>query len=125
MTTPELLGLAEIADLYGVSKNSANAWTRRHDFPQPITKLAMGPVWNRDQVVAWRRPVDQYEAKVTSPSGQVVATYYDRARCQTCEVNNTEPVQGTLWTDDEGQLRFVVQCTEGHRTRHYISLEDL
>lgn len=59
MTTQRLLGLAEISELYGVSKNTANSWTRQHDFPNPIVKLAMGPVWDHDQVSAWRPPADR------------------------------------------------------------------
>lgn len=65
MNKPKLLGLAEIADLYGISKTSANAWTRRHDFPNPITKLAMGPVWDQDEVIAWRSPIATFDQKLT------------------------------------------------------------
>jgi hypothetical protein len=47
-----LIGLAELAELYGVSKNTANTWARRHDWPSPVTNLKMGPVWDRDVVLA-------------------------------------------------------------------------
>lgn len=46
-----LIGLAELAELYGVSKNTANTWARRHDWPAPVATLKMGPVWDRDQIL--------------------------------------------------------------------------
>lgn len=57
MTThTDLLGLSEIAELYGVHRNTANNWSRQRDFPLPIAQLKMGPVWSREEVVAWKRP---------------------------------------------------------------------
>lgn len=123
MTTPKLLGLAEVADLYSISKNSANAWTRRHDFPAPIARLAMGPVWDRDAVVAWRPPVDNYSAAVTSPNGQVGATIAEQRQCTVCWIH-VDPTPGSLWTDMEGQLMFKSTCENGHESRHYISLKE-
>jgi predicted DNA-binding transcriptional regulator AlpA len=49
-----LIGLAELAELYGVSKNTANTWARRHSFPKPVASLKMGPVWDRDEVLKYR-----------------------------------------------------------------------
>jgi hypothetical protein len=81
MTTPQLLGLAEVAELYSISKNSANAWVRRHDFPAPVAKLAMGPVWDREQVLAWRRPVT--ETWVSSKDGRLKFAAPE-SRCEKC-----------------------------------------
>lgn len=58
-----LIGLAELAELYGVSKNTANTWARRHDWPSPVANLKMGPVWDRDVVLA-HRPLHRGEAQV-------------------------------------------------------------
>jgi predicted DNA-binding transcriptional regulator AlpA len=57
--TDQLLGLAELAELYGVTKATASNWSRRHTFPQPIQHLKMGPVWRHSDVVAWRTPGPQ------------------------------------------------------------------
>lgn len=59
-----LIGLAELAELYGVSKNTANTWARRHGFPAPVATLKMGPVWDRDEVVAWKTPASQQHFQV-------------------------------------------------------------
>jgi hypothetical protein len=50
----DLVGLAEIAEMAGVSRQAVTNWTARHDsFPQPLARLAAGPVWQRAAVAAW------------------------------------------------------------------------
>jgi hypothetical protein len=53
--SPELAGLAEIAELLDVTKNTAMKYSRRADFPQPIDRLASGPVWRRTSVERWAK----------------------------------------------------------------------
>lgn len=49
-----VVGLAEIADLLGVTRQRANQIVRDHaDFPEPIADLASGRVWHRPAVEAW------------------------------------------------------------------------
>ncbi|QIG79213.1 ParA family protein [Stakelama tenebrarum] len=49
-----LLGLAEISELLGVSKQAVANWrARRDDFPNPIATLKSGPVWSEDAVRSW------------------------------------------------------------------------
>jgi len=49
-----LLGLAEIADLAGVTKQAVSNWRMRYDdFPRPIQNLQSGPVWDRENIEAW------------------------------------------------------------------------
>jgi hypothetical protein len=50
-----LVGIAEIADLLGVTKNTAVKYTRRPDFPEPLDRLASGPVWSRQALDGWAR----------------------------------------------------------------------
>jgi chromosome partitioning protein len=51
-----LLGLAEVADLLGVSKQNVANWrARREDFPAPMANLKSGPVWSADSIMAWAR----------------------------------------------------------------------
>src|SRR4051812_5708759 len=49
----ELLGLAEAAELLGLSKPAAARRRKAADFPEPVTELACGPVWTRDQIVGY------------------------------------------------------------------------
>ena len=54
MTQLEFLGLSEVANLFGVSRQVVSNWrVRYHDFPQPMAELKSGPIWSRDNVVAW------------------------------------------------------------------------
>jgi len=44
---PQYVGVAEIAEILGVSKQRVYELRRRPDFPKPLVELAAGPVWNR------------------------------------------------------------------------------
>ncbi len=50
---PEIVGVAEIAAAYGVARNSAWRWTQRDDFPEPLARLATGPVWRWRDIEKW------------------------------------------------------------------------
>lgn len=49
----DLIGLTELAEVLGVSKNEANALRQRHGFPAPVHKLRMGPMWDKQQITDW------------------------------------------------------------------------
>ena len=49
----EFIGVAEIAEMLVVERNSAWRYTRRSDFPEPIARPASGPIWRRLDVEAW------------------------------------------------------------------------
>jgi predicted DNA-binding transcriptional regulator AlpA len=53
MSPQRLAGLAEVAELLGVTKRSASRYTRRPDFPEPLARLSSGPIWNAAEVEAW------------------------------------------------------------------------
>lgn len=67
---PRLAGVAEIAALAGVGRSRAGEISQRPDFPQPVQRLAMGPVWLEADVTEWlaiprkagRRPKNQQSA---------------------------------------------------------------
>jgi hypothetical protein len=48
--TPDLVGIAELAELVGVRRQRASVLARRPDFPEPLAELASGPVWDRRMV---------------------------------------------------------------------------
>lgn len=50
---PKLAGLAEIAGLAGVSRQRAGQLAAHPDFPEPVDRLAMGPVWLESDVKAF------------------------------------------------------------------------
>lgn len=53
--TGELVGLTEIAERFGVARNSAWRWSRRPDFPEPVARLTAGTVWNAADIDTWAR----------------------------------------------------------------------
>lgn len=55
MRIPPLAGLAEVAQILGVRKTTAARYTYREDFPQPVARLAMGPVWAVEDVEEWAK----------------------------------------------------------------------
>lgn len=53
-TELELIGLSEMADMFGVSKQVAANWRSRHqDFPSPVAELKSGSVWQKESIVSW------------------------------------------------------------------------
>lgn len=50
----QLVGIAEIAELFGVSRQAASNWRERHaDFPDPTASLKSGPVWELPCILTW------------------------------------------------------------------------
>jgi len=56
---PELVGVAELAEMLGVSKQRVSELANKASFPRPIVSLKAGPVWDRTSVgnflETWRR----------------------------------------------------------------------
>lgn len=49
-----LLGVAEIAEVLGVTKQTVSNWRSRDEgFPLPAADLKSGPVWLQDEIVSW------------------------------------------------------------------------
>jgi len=48
-----LAGIAEIADLLGVSRQRVTQLTKQDTFPEPLQRLRMGPVWKLSDIQAW------------------------------------------------------------------------
>jgi hypothetical protein len=51
----DLVGVTEIGDLLGVSRQRADQLTRLEGFPEPIGAIAAGRIWRRVDVEAWAR----------------------------------------------------------------------
>jgi predicted DNA-binding transcriptional regulator AlpA len=56
ITPSRLVGLAEVAELFGVSKRTASRYAQRGDFPTPIARLRAGPIWLEEDVKGWGAP---------------------------------------------------------------------
>jgi len=83
---PKLAGLTEIAGLAGVSRQRAAQLAGHPDFPKPVDRLAMGPVWREADVTKFldtprkpgRKPKEKLMITKTWPcegSGGCGATY--------------------------------------------------
>jgi len=67
MPTNTLVGIAEVAELAGVTKQAVSNWRLRYDhFPRPIQDLQSGPIWNREQVLEWVKSFRGEETHVLS-----------------------------------------------------------
>lgn len=53
MTPDEVAGFAEVAQIFGVTKRTARKYVGHATFPEPLGRLASGPVWRRADVEAW------------------------------------------------------------------------
>lgn len=52
----DLVGVAEIAEMLGVTRQRVHAITKTHaDFPPPVAKLSAGRIWLRQDVERWNR----------------------------------------------------------------------
>lgn len=50
-----LMGVAEIAELLGLTRQRVHQLRQLDDFPEPFTTLAVGAVWDGDVVETWAR----------------------------------------------------------------------
>ena len=49
------MGLTEIGALLGVSRQRAHQLANSYGFPEPVARLAQGPVWETDAIESWAR----------------------------------------------------------------------
>ena len=55
LVAPELMGVAEIAELLGVSRQRVHQLTKVAGFPRPVAELSAGSIWEREAVEEWAR----------------------------------------------------------------------
>lgn len=52
----DLVGVAEIAEILGVSRQRVHAISKTHDdFPAPVAELSAGRIWLRKDIESWVR----------------------------------------------------------------------
>ena len=47
------IGARELAEILGEKRTSVRKWKQRKLLPEPITQLAMGPIWTTPQIKQW------------------------------------------------------------------------
>jgi hypothetical protein len=62
-----LIGAAEIGDLFGVSRQRVQQLVNRPDFPRPTVELAMGKVWETEDVLRWGREHGRIPSEDSEP----------------------------------------------------------
>jgi hypothetical protein len=72
--TPQLVGIAEIADVFDVSKQRASELSRSDAFPDPLAELAAGPVWARSSIERFREAWERRPGRPPNPGGLRTAT---------------------------------------------------
>lgn len=56
MVEEDLMGVAEVAEFLGVSRQRVDALARtKSDFPPPVASLQAGRVWRREDIEEWAR----------------------------------------------------------------------
>lgn len=66
----DLVGIGEIAEMAGISKQAVANWrVRRADFPAPVTELVSGPIFRRSQIRTWLK-----NNKRSTPMAHVIST---------------------------------------------------
>lgn len=63
-TFPNVLGVSELAQLLGVSRQRVSELARRSHFPKPFAELAAGPIWLEPTI---RRFVSEWERRPGRP----------------------------------------------------------
>lgn len=50
-----LVGVAEVAELLGLTRQRVNQLSRKPDFPKPEVVLSAGKVWKREAIEKWAK----------------------------------------------------------------------
>ncbi len=79
MPANQLVGMSEIAQIAGVTKQAVANWRdRNEDFPKPIANLKQGPVWQLGEIAQWAKgkdiQIDAVEAEAINDEDSVSRT---------------------------------------------------
>ncbi|MDE0778276.1 MAG: DNA-binding protein [Nocardioides sp.] len=51
----DLMGVTEIAELLGLTRQRVHQLRQSEDFPRPVADISAGSIWERADVEAWAR----------------------------------------------------------------------
>lgn len=70
----QIVGLAEIAEMFGVTKQAVANWrSRKAAFPKPVAALKSGPVWSQEEIEKWAASENLPLAATTASEGDASA----------------------------------------------------
>ncbi|MFJ3763055.1 hypothetical protein [Streptomyces sp. NPDC090080] len=104
-SVPELVGVSEIAAMFGVGRQRAAQVVQRADFPPAVAQLKAGPVFLKWQVEAFEK---QWDRRGGRPPKPVDLTELDREVLTALnaahhEIENSGPVPGKATPEGEAQ----------------------
>jgi len=101
---PNLMGLAEIASLLGISRQRADIIVKTNRaFPEPIAVLSAGRIWERQSVEAWARD----SARSGEGDGRL-RDYMSGQSYVAFRGDHPEPYQFTRWRGTRGDELLVL-----------------
>jgi len=50
---PQIVAMAELIDMLGVSKSWVVRLVKQPDFPEPVERLRVGQIWSYADIAAW------------------------------------------------------------------------
>jgi chromosome partitioning protein len=99
MAADDIVGINEIAELAGVTRQAVVNWrTRADDFPAPVAELASGPVFEKSKIKSWLRKYRRSGGKMTyvistiNLKGGVAKTTTTVALAEVLSVNNGKKI---------------------------------
>jgi predicted DNA-binding transcriptional regulator AlpA len=112
----ELLGLAELADLLGLSRPRTSELVRlnREDFPRPVVVLACGPIWLHSDVADWLGSGDSLGLHLPDREGGIAR---ERALARPAP---PQAERGWVYVLCFGTPRRVPDGDVGHPVSHYV-----
>ncbi|MDE3205136.1 MAG: DNA-binding protein [Acidobacteriota bacterium] len=65
----DLVGVKEIGQMLGVSRQRADQLSRAGDFPTPVGEISAGRIWLRDDVETWAKAAGRYDKGADTGKG--------------------------------------------------------
>jgi hypothetical protein len=106
----DLVGLTEIAEMYEVHKQTVNGWRRNSDFPTPVLVRAMGPLWDRNELAAWKKP-PRYPRSGDGQYLDLLCSWCGSKRFDSFSLRAVESVS-------QGEPAFAADCQDCSKTTH-------
>lgn len=73
---PAIVGVSEIAEILGVTRQRASALQTRPGFPEPLQVLASGPVWLRSAIDRFASTWERKGGRPRKDRGTITYTFY-------------------------------------------------
>lgn len=125
-TTNELVGVAEIAELAGVSRSAVSNWIKRRPkgFPAPASESRSGPMYNRDEIATWLESTKKIKV-APKPLEVVLWSAADKMRGNLESAEYKHVVLGLVflkYVSDAFEERrlFLEEATADQKTDYYV-----